>query len=32
LARIDQVRLFLRQGIYERSTFEDAQRAVMGLG
>ncbi|MGD0052645.1 MAG: FliI/YscN family ATPase [Vulcanimicrobiaceae bacterium] len=32
LARIDQVRAFLRQGIYERSTFEDAQRGVMGLG
>ena len=32
LARIDQVRLFLRQGIYERSTFDDAQRAVMTLG
>ena len=31
LARIDQVRLFQRQGIYERSTFADAQRAVMGL-
>ena len=29
LARIDQVRPFLRQGIYERSTFDDAQRAVM---
>jgi flagellum-specific ATP synthase len=31
LARIDQVRLFLRQGIYDRSTFEDAERAIMGL-
>jgi flagellum-specific ATP synthase len=31
LARIDQVRLFLRQGIYETATFDDAQRAVMGL-
>ncbi len=31
LARIDQVRLFQRQGIYERSTYLDAQRAVMGL-
>jgi flagellum-specific ATP synthase len=31
LARIDQVKAFQRQGIYERSTFEDAQRAVMGL-
>ena len=31
LARIDQVRAFLRQGIYERSTFDEAQRAVMGL-
>jgi hypothetical protein len=25
------VRLFLRQGIYETATFDDAQRAVMGL-
>ncbi len=32
LARIDQVRLFLRQGIYEHATFDDAQRAIMGLG
>jgi flagellum-specific ATP synthase len=32
LARIDQVRLFLRQGIYERSTFEDAERAILSLG
>ncbi|MBV8748233.1 MAG: flagellar protein export ATPase FliI [Candidatus Eremiobacteraeota bacterium] len=31
LARIDAVRQFQRQGIYERSSFEDAQRAVMGL-
>jgi flagellum-specific ATP synthase len=31
LARIDQVRTYLRQGIYERSTFEDAQRALMAL-
>jgi flagellum-specific ATP synthase len=31
LARIDQVRLFLRQGIAERSTFEEAQRALMTL-
>lgn len=31
LARIDQVRAFLRQGIYETATFEDAQRAMMGL-
>jgi flagellum-specific ATP synthase len=32
LARIDQVRAFLRQGIYERATFDDAQRGVMALG
>jgi flagellum-specific ATP synthase len=32
LARIDQVRLFLRQGVYEQATFDDAQRAIMGLG
>jgi flagellum-specific ATP synthase len=32
LARIDAVRQFLRQGIYDVSTFDDAQRAVMGLG
>jgi flagellar biosynthesis/type III secretory pathway ATPase len=32
LARIDQVRAFLRQGIYEASTFDDAQRGVMALG
>jgi flagellum-specific ATP synthase len=32
LARIDQVRLFLRQGIYDRSTFEDAERAILSLG
>ena len=32
LARIDQVRLFLRQGIYEASTFDDAQRALMAAG
>jgi flagellum-specific ATP synthase len=31
LARIEQVRLFLRQGIYERTTFDDAQRGVMSL-
>jgi len=31
LARIDQVRLFLRQGIYEHATFDDAQRAIMSL-
>jgi len=31
LARIDQVRQYLRQGIYEGSTFADAQRAVMAL-
>ena len=32
LARIDQVRGFLRQGIYDESRFEDAQRAVLALG
>ncbi|MBV8298792.1 MAG: flagellar protein export ATPase FliI [Candidatus Eremiobacteraeota bacterium] len=32
LARIDQVRAFLRQGIYERATYDDAQRGVMALG
>ena len=31
LARIDQVRMFLRQGIYEQSTFEDAQRSLTSL-
>jgi flagellum-specific ATP synthase len=31
LARIDAVRAFLRQGIYERATFDDAQSAVMGV-
>jgi flagellum-specific ATP synthase len=31
LARIDAIRAFQRQGIYERSTFEDAQRALTGL-
>ncbi|MEA2719452.1 MAG: flagellum-specific synthase, partial [Candidatus Eremiobacteraeota bacterium] len=32
LARIEAVRTYLRQGIYERSTFADAQRATMALG
>jgi flagellum-specific ATP synthase len=32
LARIDHVRLFLRQGVYESASFDDAQRAIMGLG
>ena len=32
LARIDAVRTFLRQGIYDRATFDDAQRAVMAIG
>jgi flagellum-specific ATP synthase len=32
LARIDQVRAFLRQGIYDRSRFDDAQRAILALG
>ena len=32
LARMDQVRAYLRQGIYERASFDDAQRAVMALG
>ena len=31
LARIDQVRGFLRQGIHEPATFDDAQRALQGL-
>jgi flagellum-specific ATP synthase len=31
LARIDQVRAFLRQGIHERSDFTTAERALMGL-
>jgi flagellum-specific ATP synthase len=31
LARIDAIRAFQRQGIYERSTFEDAQRALAAL-
>ncbi|GAC1404096.1 MAG: flagellar protein export ATPase FliI [Candidatus Velthaea sp.] len=32
LARIDGIRKFLRQGIDETSTFDDAQRAIMALG
>jgi flagellum-specific ATP synthase len=32
LARIEPIRSFLRQGIYEQSTFEAAQSAVMALG
>jgi len=32
LARIDEVRAFLRQGIYDRSRFDDAQRAILALG
>ena len=32
IARIEPIRTFLRQGIYETSTFEEAQRAVMALG
>ncbi|MDB5071187.1 MAG: flagellar protein export ATPase FliI [Candidatus Eremiobacteraeota bacterium] len=31
LARIEHVRAYLRQGIYERSTFAEAQRATMAL-
>ena len=31
LARIDQVRLFLRQGIHEPSTFDAAQQALTEL-
>ena len=31
LARIDQVRMFLRQGIYESSSFADAQRSLTSL-
>jgi flagellum-specific ATP synthase len=32
LARIEPIRTFLRQGIYEQSTLADAQAAVMALG
>ncbi len=32
IARIDTVRAFLRQGIHETSTFEDAERAVLAFG
>lgn len=32
IARIDGIRRFLRQGIYEESTFDDAQLAVTALG
>ncbi len=32
LARVDHIRSFLRQGIYEGSSLEDAQRTLMGLG
>jgi flagellum-specific ATP synthase len=32
LARIDQIRAFLRQGIHEPARFEDVQRALMSLG
>jgi flagellum-specific ATP synthase len=31
LARIEPIRAFLRQGIYDQSSFDDAQRALMGL-
>ena len=32
LARIDSIKMFLRQGIYEQTSFEQAQAAVMMLG
>lgn len=32
LARIDGIRSFLRQGVYDVSTFDDAQRQVLALG
>jgi flagellum-specific ATP synthase len=32
IARHDAIRTFLRQGIYERSTFADAESAVTTLG
>jgi flagellar biosynthesis/type III secretory pathway ATPase len=32
IARYDAIRKFLRQGIYETSTFADAERAVLALG
>jgi flagellum-specific ATP synthase len=32
LARIDSIKMFLRQGIYEASSFEQAQTALMMLG
>jgi flagellum-specific ATP synthase len=32
IARIDAIRTFLRQGIYEPSSLEDAQRTVTALG
>jgi flagellar biosynthesis/type III secretory pathway ATPase len=32
IARIGAIRAFLRQGIYEKTTFEEAEKALMGLG
>ena len=32
IARYDAIRNFLKQGIYEPSSFDDAQRAVLALG
>ena len=32
IARFETIRSFLRQGIYEASTLEEAQRAVTALG
>jgi len=32
IARIGAIRGFLRQGIYERTTFEEAEKALAGLG
>jgi flagellum-specific ATP synthase len=31
IARFEAIRAFLRQGIYEVSTLDDAQRAVLAL-
>ncbi len=32
LARYEEIRAFLRQGINERSTFDDAERALLAMG
>jgi len=32
IARIGAIRAFLRQGIYEQTTFDEAEKALTGLG